>query len=466
MPPYSPERRTALVLTGTGAAGAYHAGVLQALQEAGVKIDIVAGRGVGVAGAMFSAVDAGDQLWGAPGDWSSPVVGRFYRWRWTVRLALLALGVTAALLLTPVALLATGLFVLPAAVLLQWIGWSAGDRLAAQFSAVLGALFEPGALPLHLPRVVVIALLLVVLVLAGGALTTWLRARLRRRGRGGPWWALVGSPLDPSQATSTLVNKLWRVVCGTATARRPDPDEFGARYAQLLRENMDQPGFRELVVLAHDLDARGDVVGALLSDAYREPFLAGRIEGANAGRALETLDLAADDCRCLADLIAASLSLPPGTDPHLVRLPREGPWQGETHRLCDRPQSTARLLEEVANAGAEQVILVTANPLPAGPGRLTSGRRDARGRIGETLAAAESASVRDALVQCGGLFEAVFQIRPDHNPLGPLDLRGAYDEHTDRRQTPGDLLVRGHEDAFSQFVHAVVGASGEWIDAP
>src|SRR3989441_7246373 len=48
--PYSPQRRTALVLTGTGTAGAYHAGVLRALHEAGVKLDIVAGRGIGVVG--------------------------------------------------------------------------------------------------------------------------------------------------------------------------------------------------------------------------------------------------------------------------------------------------------------------------------------------------------------------------------------------------------------------------------
>ena len=43
MQPYSPSRRTALVLTGTGAHGAYHAGVLRALQEAGVKIDVSRG---------------------------------------------------------------------------------------------------------------------------------------------------------------------------------------------------------------------------------------------------------------------------------------------------------------------------------------------------------------------------------------------------------------------------------------
>ena len=40
-----PERRTALVLCGTGAHGAYHAGVLRALQEAGVKIDVMARAG-------------------------------------------------------------------------------------------------------------------------------------------------------------------------------------------------------------------------------------------------------------------------------------------------------------------------------------------------------------------------------------------------------------------------------------
>src|SRR6478752_4243922 len=45
--PYAPRLRTALVFTGTGSAGAYHAGVMKALAEAGVKVDLVAGRGMG-----------------------------------------------------------------------------------------------------------------------------------------------------------------------------------------------------------------------------------------------------------------------------------------------------------------------------------------------------------------------------------------------------------------------------------
>ena len=61
--PYSPQLRTALVLTGTGTGGAYHAGVLRALHEAGVKLDLVAARGIGVVGALFAAIDGVQRLW-------------------------------------------------------------------------------------------------------------------------------------------------------------------------------------------------------------------------------------------------------------------------------------------------------------------------------------------------------------------------------------------------------------------
>src|SRR6059036_1229631 len=84
--PYSPQRRTALVLSGTGTAGAYHAGVLRALHEAGVKLDIVAGRGVGVVGALYAAVDGTQRLWDEKGFWRSPAVASLYSWRLVPRL--------------------------------------------------------------------------------------------------------------------------------------------------------------------------------------------------------------------------------------------------------------------------------------------------------------------------------------------------------------------------------------------
>src|SRR4029453_3364472 len=88
---YSPRRRTALILTGTGTAGAYHAGVLRALQEAGFKIDIVAGRGIGSIGALFAAVDGTQRLWDEKGFWRAPAVRGFYPWRGTLRLRAWAL---------------------------------------------------------------------------------------------------------------------------------------------------------------------------------------------------------------------------------------------------------------------------------------------------------------------------------------------------------------------------------------
>src|SRR6187402_926853 len=79
--PYSPQLRTALVLSGTGTAGAYHAGALRALAEAGVKIDLVAGRGIGAVGAMFHAIDGASRLWDDKGFWRSPAVAGLYQWR-------------------------------------------------------------------------------------------------------------------------------------------------------------------------------------------------------------------------------------------------------------------------------------------------------------------------------------------------------------------------------------------------
>ena len=71
---YIPHLRTALVLTGTGTAGAYHAGVARALHEAGVKVDLVAGRGIGAVGAMFTAIDGGSGLWESNGVWRTAVL--------------------------------------------------------------------------------------------------------------------------------------------------------------------------------------------------------------------------------------------------------------------------------------------------------------------------------------------------------------------------------------------------------
>src|SRR5690349_11324782 len=100
--PYSPQLRTALVLTGTGTAGAYHAGVLRALHEAGVKLDVVAGRGIGIVGALFAAIDGAQRLWEEKGFWRAPDVRALYRWHGIVRILGWALALSAAIITIPI----------------------------------------------------------------------------------------------------------------------------------------------------------------------------------------------------------------------------------------------------------------------------------------------------------------------------------------------------------------------------
>ena len=59
--------------------------------------------------------------------------------------------------------------------------------------------------------------------------------------------------------------------------RRVRPAQaLGRRYTEVLTDSLGQPGFRELMIVATDIDARHDVVGALLREPYRNDFTAPR----------------------------------------------------------------------------------------------------------------------------------------------------------------------------------------------
>jgi hypothetical protein len=211
------------------------------------------------------------------------------------------------------------------------------------------------------------------------------------------------------------------------------------------------------------MDARRDLVFALLPPAHRPRFF-GRPGAETAARHVETFDLGGVARDHALDALAAALAVPVATEPHLATFAAEGPWRGETHRLCDRPGAVARLLEEVAAAGAEQVILVSASAPPARAHELSAGRADLRGRAGEQLGAFESAGLRDVLEHFDGRFAGLFVVRPFHNPLGPLDFSGVYDERSDRVIPLSELIDRGYEDAYRHFIEPVVGAGGERMD--
>lgn len=462
---YSTRLRTAVVLTGSGTAGAYHAGVLRALHEAGVRIDLVAGRGSGAIGAMFAAVDGGQRLWDKDGVWKAPDVRSAYGWRWPVRLVGWTLLLAVALLAVPLALFAFGVLAALVGVVLSLVGSSgASTAVTSGYSQMLDALFAPAMLPTIIPRLIVLVLLIAALVLAWHAASTaWRRGRApgRRRAARATLWRLVGAPLSADALLDRAVAELWHLIRGAATIAAPPRRDLGRRYLELLAENVGQPGFRELLLVAHDVDARSDLVFGLLAESRRAGFFGRRGER----RPMEAFDLAGIGREHMMDVLSASLALPVGAAPHLLTFAPEGAWKGETHRVCDRPGALARLLEEAAAAGAQQAIIVSATQPPSSAHELSAGRADPRGRAAEQLAAFETAGLRDALAHAPAALQSVFVVRPSHNPLGPIDFAGVYDERSDREYHLAELVDRGYEDAYRQFIEPVVGANVETAQA-
>jgi hypothetical protein len=462
---YSTRLRTAVVLSGSGTAGAYHAGVLRALHEAGVRTDLVAGRGVGAAGAFFAAIDGGARLWDAGGLWRAAPASGFYRWRASLLAAGWALVAAGCLLLFPLAVLAAAIAVGVAAFLLTLVGLQdTGAALMAVFTGQMAAWFSPGALPTVIPRLVLLAVIAGAAVLAADVVRTRLAVPGRWRSGRDIVAQLLVHPWSKRAVVDAVTGQLWSLIRGVAPLQQPPSAELGRRYVDLLSENLGQPGFRELLVAVHDLEARHDLVFAYLGEPHRARFF-GRPAPGVASRAAEAFDLAGVSREHAIDVLAAALSVPLGTAPELVTFSREGPWRGEAHRLCDRPGALARILEEVAAAGVEQVVLVSAAPRAARAHERSARRADLRGHAGDVLGAFEASALRDVMEGFAGRFAGLYVIRPDHNPSGPFDFPSVYDERSDRVTALAELVDRGYEDAYRQFIDPVVGASGERMES-
>ncbi len=456
--PYSPQLRTAVVFTGTGTAGAYHAGALRALHEAGVKIDLVAGRGVGSLAAVFAAIDGGQKLWGAHGFWEGDAVRRLYDWRATLRVAAWAIGVALAIVAVPLSVVAIGAVVFPADFIVRMFGLGGASGLTGIYAQWVDRLFAPAALPTWLPRLAVLVLGLAALTIA---IETALSPR-RRRARGGIWRGLH-APLSTREVLARGWTMLWDLVQGGARVKLPAPADLSARYVDLLAENIGQPGFRELVIAAHDLDARRDLVFALVAEPRRRDLIRRPTTAEADVRRAEVVDLSGPGRAHLADAIAASLSVAVVTEVHTMTFSPDSYWRGETHRVCDRPGVLLRLFDELTELGVEQAIVVSAAASVERPHALAPARLDGKGRVGEYLLSAEVAAVRDALQFAAVRLPRVFTIHPPHNPIGPFDFGGEYDDRSDRRQPLSELLTRGYEDAYHQFIEPVVGASGDRV---
>jgi hypothetical protein len=254
---------------------------------------------------------------------------------------------------------------------------------------------------------------------------------------------------------------MWDLVRGAAVLKQPTPAELGRRYVEMLADNLGQPGFRELVISVHDVDAHRDLVFALVSESRRRDLVRRSTSDAADSRRAEVFDLAGVSREYLPDALAAALSVPMATDWRSVTFAPDAYWRGETHRLCDRAGSLIRIVDELIDLGVEQIVLVSAAPESPGPHALARPRLDGRARLGEFVQSSEAAILRDATTTTGGV--RMFTIRPSHNPIGPFDFAGGFDDRSHRPQGLGELMNRGYEDAYHQFIEPVVGASGERV---
>jgi hypothetical protein len=407
--------------------------------------------------ALAAAIDGGARLWDAAGPWTDRRLRRAYRWRPALRFGMAGLLAALVVLASPLVVLVIAAVIYAASVLTALVnltGWSA--ELVAWYQRALEILFSPPMLPTVVPRAIVLVLLAIAAVLAMAAVQAARSERSRRRRTGAFWWRLLGSPLDATEPRTTLFEALWGLVRGASSEPRPDVAEIGRRYVDVLADNFGQPGFHEVLVAVHDLDGRRDVVGAVLATQARAVFEARSRTGQPRGA--EVVDFTGPQRDLIGDFLIGALCLPIANEPHVVRFPAESFWGGERHRLCDRPEIVARLIDELANIGVEQVILVS----PAAPPALPHGMRarpiDLRARLGEIVRSIETSALQDACAAAATRFSGVFLVRPSHNPIGPFDFVETYDEASDRRRTVVDLMEQGYADAYRLFIEPVVAA--------
>ena len=146
-------------------------------------------------------------------------------------------------LLVPVAVLALGLLVFGAALVLETLGSGTAGRVASGYTALVAAAFGPAGLPIWLPRLALLIVLLLGGAIVVAAVVNTQRLPARRRQRGGFWWAALAAPMGDGGAAAYFRAGLWELIRGGAKIRQPETKDLARRYAELLADNLGQPGF-------------------------------------------------------------------------------------------------------------------------------------------------------------------------------------------------------------------------------
>ncbi|MFQ5790073.1 MAG: hypothetical protein ACE5JI_06290 [Acidobacteriota bacterium] len=437
---YSPTRRTALVLVGEGTSVAYLTGAQHALEAAGVRFDLVVGKGVGAVVAAFGAIQAGAKLRQPKGLLAALERRPPWRLRAPYRAALYCLALAFGVFVSPGLVALVLVVALP---LLAAARIAAPEFMASLYAGAPGrfATFVSQADPIYLRAMAFpIALLFALLVLR------WVRPGLLHRSGSGGWGRrLLGEGfIELSPLTSVLERNLWEAVRGVSVEPRPSHrKEIGLHYRDLLASSLGQQGFRELIFYALDLDTGQEVPFVLLKERWLSCLTA------RSTILAEPIDLAGEGGHLLFDAVRASVT-PPGLAPSVaLRLPLGGRHGGEVHRFTSSLLAGQSAVADAVAAGAEQIIYV-------------NGAAPNRGGETGSFEDLSFAAVRQALesdlrwAEQGASQRAVFIVRPDKPRLGLYEFSG--------RKLPGGerlelsaLAAHGERDTLRLFIRPRVG---------
>ncbi len=430
---YSHHRRTAVVLIGEGTASAYLAGVMHALHSAGVRIDIVLGKGAGALVAALSAIDAEQRLNGKEGLFSQVASRAPWGLRPLYKVTLSCLALSFAAFLSPVLVGLLALLVVPFAIIGRLVTGSVPNPLEPSW---FGYLLQAGE-PFYLRAMVVPLITLCTFWLGWWVMTA---ARGRRR-------PSLPELYELSALRDLLESTFWRAVRGTSTEERPhDRSELGQAYRKLLAGSLGQRGFRELVFYALDTDSGQEVPFAMLKERFFKKLKSrvGRLEWARA----EPVDLADAGDTLFFDALIAALS-PPGLVPSVpLKLPLGNRNGGEVHRFSSSLFAGSSAIADAIAGGAEQVVVVAGcspgeRPMGNSLERLTEAA--IRNRLSDELN--EAARTSDL---------PVFLIRPDKQRLSPYEITGRA-QFGNERLNLSALLAHGQRDAYRLFIDPILG---------
>lgn len=440
---YSPTRRTALVLIGEGTSGAYLAGAFKALDEAGVRFDMILGKGAGAVVAALGAIGSAEKLYGDRG----VIASLTDRSPWRFRLPFAASGVCLALaflvFIAPALISVLLLLSLPLLAAARIVAPDAVTALTAR-AQEQGVLWASEIDPLYLRAMAFPLALLFAFLMVGWIVPAFFRGSSGERGL----VRILGEGLiELSPLARALERALWEAVRGASLEARPrSRRDIGTRYRDLLGESLGQSAFRELIFYALDQDTGQEVPFVLVKERCLTR-LGSRGPAAGAVVA-EPVSLAGEDASSFFDALLASTT-PAGLAPSVpVRLPTAGRHGGEVHRFCSSLLAGQSAVADAVAAGAEQVIYVSG--AASMPQEGSGFERVAGAAVRQVL----ESDLRWAERERPGL--VFFLIRPERHKLGLYEFSGRALPGGERL-TMSALIAQGQRDAERLFIQPMVG---------